>query len=1353
MAKQISFLEDMTARPVQLPAESGITPFGLYLGQGPSALEIVTVAAAVKPTGSALNKLWKHRRGGRASPVLLVALYADKAALCGPGGEDPPVYLDVDAGLTERMCRELLAQPDRHAALRFLSQAMPSLETRLPAIRNEGLLALHELTEGAPKRLDWNDAVAKAKKAIGKQGQDLLSGLGFRAERLDNLTQVLYSGKHPTAVAVLLDQTEAPEAGTARFNSLSPVSYALAKADEEKLPWVVMVQGGRIRVYPTAVGKGVGRKGRTETFVECQTALLADNDLAYLWLLFSADALQANGTFDEILDHSKRFAGALASQLRDRIYNQVVPALATGIAQARSLRNPTAADLDFTYQMALTVLFRLLFIAYAEDRDLLPYRHNEAYRRRSLKQKAQELAENIKNLIGPVEGDTHWQECRMLFDAVAKGNREWGVPEYDGGLFTDDPSVSPVGAALSKIALPNAVFDQALRGLLVIDTAEGVPGAVDFRALGVREFGTIYEGLLESELSVAETDLIVDNKGSYVPAAKKTKSKKAAEQSPDVKKGDIYLHNRSGSRKSSGSYYTKDFAVEHLLDKALEPALLDHMKRLDSMSEADATDAFFDFRIADIAMGSGHFLVSAIDHIEKRLAEYLSKRQLPGLQTELMALREAAKKELGEMSDHLAIEDGQLLRRLIARRCVYGVDLNPLSVQLARLSIWIHTFVPGLPLSLLDHNLVHGNALVGVGTVEEILRKFQEAGVGLFAVDAHNLLGDAAQPLRKLAKLADATIKDIRAGRDAMEEARIAIGPTKALCDIITALPIAGKDIQFQFNEWPNLRPNIQANPALLKSRELLDGLKPLHFPVAFPEVFLRARRPGFDVILGNPPWEKVKIEEHGFYGRYFPGLRGLSQREFEAQKTHIKRTRPDLVRLYEAEVVNTERVRKILTSEIYPGMGTGDPDLYKAFCWRFWDLIATDNGRIGVVLPRSVLAAKGSENFRFVMFKESSSIDANTLLNTAGWVFDEAEHRYTISLLSLTRGKPEGKSVHLKGPYANLKAFELGREMPPASFTAEDIRSWNDSASLPLLPTEQSLEVFTQLRLSPRLDLNDGTGWRARPDTELHATSQKSLMDLESEECPQGFWPVFKGESFDLWEPDTRTYYAWADPEIIIPWLYDKRLRSGKSSRDSAHGEFPIEYLRNKSTLACFQPRIAFRDITNRTNQRTMIAALLPPKVFLTHKAPQLLWTRGDEQDQAYLLGILSSIPLDWYARRFVETNVTYFIMNPFPVPRPDRADPLWRRTVQLSGRMAAPDNRFSVWAQAVGVKHGKIPADEKQDMIRELDAVAAHLYGLSEKQLTHVFETFHEGWDYDDRLRETLKHFRHWKTKREAA
>ena len=960
MSNEVEFLSDILSRPWSPDGKSGLQPVGLFVGQGASALEVAVAQTSDASTRSELVEIWKARKGQRAAPLLLVVLRPDSASITGATGEMPPVYKDMDEGQVERLCREALAQPDRHAALRLLSQALPSLETALPGLTNEGLLALHELEHGVPKRPDWADAKRKAHAALNKRDRDLLDALGFRVEPLDNLTSLLRSGDQRTALAVMLRESESAEAGSARFNSLSPISYALKKADDENLFWVVLTQGNRLRLYSTDVKKGVGRRGRTETYIECQPSLLADEHLPYLWLLYSAEALVRDGSLDEILEASQRFAGDLAERLRERIYDYVMPELAQGIAAVRGIDKQSREDIGLTYEMALTVLFRLLFIAYAEDRDLLPYRFNDAYRSRSLKQKAQELADFVAKGTPIAAGDTHWQETALLWQAVAEGNPEWGVPAYDGGLFATEEEVSKTGAELAAITLPNECFETALRHLLVIETPEDVPGPVDFRSLGVREFGTIYEGLLESELTVADSNLVLKKTKQeliYVPASEGV--------TPDVLAGEIYLHNRSGARKSSGSYYTKPFAVEHLLDGALEPALTDHFARLNSMDDTDAAEAFFDFRVADIAMGSGHFLIGAIDRIEKRMADFLADRNLPGVRRELENLRTVALGELGELDKSTTIEDGQLLRRMIARRCIYGVDLNGLAVQLARLAVWIHTFVPGLPLSFLDHNLVHGNALVGVGTLDEIREKFEALSLPMFPVDAQSLLGRAAGPLRRLANINDASLQDIADAREALQEAHEAIRSTEALCDLIAAQPISEdpKVTLFRFENWEDLADTADELEAVQIARQDLDDLHVLHFPVAFPEVFLR-NRPGFDVILGNPPWEMVHVDEHEFWARNFPGLRALPQRQQEMLKTEMEASRPDLVAQLEVEQATASRLRNVLMSGSYLGMGTGRPDLYKAFCWRFWHLTAADEGRIGVVLPRNALSAKGSENF-----------------------------------------------------------------------------------------------------------------------------------------------------------------------------------------------------------------------------------------------------------------------------------------------------------------------------------------------------------------------------------------------------
>ncbi len=1309
------------------------------------ALEVLVFHGTRRPSNTELRRLHQERVGKRATPVVVIVLWGDgHAALCAPAGDDLTVFADADRAQIERICDTALQSPDRHAAIRFLSSALGQLDSPIPGLRNAGLFALHELEAGVPRRQDWPNSTGKARPLLALRGRGLIERLGFSIQQLPGPESILVADGTKVAIALFLERTDDIEPASAQFGNISPISHALAKADQENLDYVVIAAGSTLRVYPVKPGVGTGRRGRTETYAELNLDLLSPAQAGYLWLLYSADALSPVGSFTNILGRSADYAADLGGRLRERVYEEVVPRLSAALVRARRLRRPGSDKLQQTYEMALLVLFRLLFLAYAEDKELLPVHQNATYRKHSLKEMARQLAEALARGTAFEDQDFYWNEVTQLWKAVGKGNKAWSVPAYNGGLFGTEGVGGEAGSELLKVSIPDSDFAPALASLLLEETDEGHKGPIDFRSLGVREFGTIYEGLLESELSLAETDLAVDPRTSaYLPARGRA--------TVVVREGEVYLHNASGARKSSGAYYTKSFAVEHLLEHALEPALQDHLARLDALPDSrDAADQFFDFRVADIAMGSGHFLVAAIDHIERQLSNYLARRPLPGVTDEVERLRKTAMESLGPDWSGDPIEDTQLLRRQVARRCIFGVDLNPLAVELARLSIWIHTFVPGLPLSFLDGNLVIGNSLVGVASFEEA-RDILAGEEDLFTLSADTLLVGARGPMQRLARLSEATAAEVREARMLYGEAVEATQGTRELLTVLAASrvdedvcqAVESKQVATKFRGGQG---DVFSDALVRRAERALAGLTTLHFPIAFPQVFL-GRRGGFDVIIGNPPWEEATVEEDAFWARHFPGMRSLPQREKEQRKAALRRQRPDLVADYERAVDEAKGLRRVLTSGPFPGMGTGDPDLYKAFCWRFWQLIAREGGRIGVVLPRSALAGKGTAAFRAEVFGDEQDVDVTALTNTAGWVFDEAEHRYTICLVVITRGLREGGRVRMRGPYADLPAFRRGVVREPVAFPTTAVKSWNDTASLPLLPAEMSAEVFAQLRKAPRLDLNQVSAWRARPQRELDATNDKRLMDLRSEKCPVGYWPVFKGESFDIWNSDTGTYYAWADPKKVLPALQAKRLNSGRKAR-SAFSEFPKAWLRDPETLPPLRPRIVFRDVSRATDTRTVRAALIPGEVFLTNAAPYLLWPRGESGDVAFLLAVLCSLPLDWYARRFVETHLNFFVLNPFPIPRPEPGHRLRRRAIDIAARLAGQDSRLRAWAGELGVKSRKLPEEEKEDLVAELDATVAHLYAISEAQLVHVFETFHDGWDYGIRLDVTLKHYHQLKS-----
>ena len=791
--------------------------------------------------------------------------------MCGPAGEDPRALLDLDLGQTARVCFAALAEPDRHAATRFLLETLPEDDADLAGLRNAGMFATHYLRSGVPQRADWEGACDVGRPLLSKTDRALVEALGYAIERRDTSTSLLRVDGAARAIAIFLQETESAEGAAQRYGGVSPATHALAAADREGLPFVILTRGRQIRIYAAGPDMGVGRKGRAETFVELNLAVLPEDAAGYLPLILGAGALRAGGSFEEILEHSRDFATELGERLRDRVYNKAVPALAAAVAS----RHPSDEDPDLglLYEQTLLILFRILFVAYAEDKDLLPYRNSGEYVRNALKTTARELAE--RQMEGRGEFDSVatdlWGGVFQLFRAVELGNDDWQVPRYGGSLFSSEPTISRAGAAIANLELTNAEVGPALVALLTDRADDGTFGPVDFRSLSVREFGTIYEGLLESSLSVAPQDLILAPDGTYVPAS--------GDDEAIVVGGEVYLHNRSGARKASGSYFTKPFAVEHLLDNALEPALDAHVARLtelmDAGEEAAAGEAFFDFRCADIAMGSGHFLVAAVDRIEARLSTFLAERPVSAVMAELERLRKAAEEHLGGLSSSVEIEHSSLLRRQVARRCVYGVDRNLVAAELARLAVWIHTFVPGLPLSFLDHNLVHGDSLVGVATTDQAVYELEPKGEpggteSIFREHIAEWVSNARTALRRLGLTMDASTADVTAARKSQEEARANAEPARRLFDILLAS-------LFGFVDMPSHLPDddFSTHPDLERAEELANETNAFHFPIAFPEVF-SGSRPGFDCVIGNPPWDKVRFESQQFWVTRHPGLNAL---------------------------------------------------------------------------------------------------------------------------------------------------------------------------------------------------------------------------------------------------------------------------------------------------------------------------------------------------------------------------------------------------------------------------------------------------------------------------------------------
>lgn len=1316
----------------EVPA--GFTPLHVHFGRDSSGVGEVQVAVAraiTRPSKGVLEAMFKARAANTTMPVLVVAahpegvwLYEGRHQSLGP----------ISLAQATAFCQGVLDEVDGLAAQQRIDFLWRSAESGGPTgYRNNYLFATHHLKVNVPKRQDWREACDRASGVATKRGKSLIEALGFTTEPVTGTGEgallLRSASKSRRAIAVLLDESEHFDQVSLK-NRMSPVAHGLQLAGEAEVPWVVVMRQSTLRLYPGRDGVGIGQRGQSDTYFELDLAMVDPEAMGLLTLIFSADALEKGGSADEILEGSARFAADLGARLRERVYDHVVPQVSRGIADRLPQLGLSldAAGLKVAYALTLRVLFRVLFQAYAEDSGLLPAGRNKQYDANSLRAFTDRAVQTEEGAYNSAAASV-WYDLVQVWDAIFHGNRLWDVPAYGGDLF--DPT-TPEGVLLKKLELPDSVLGPALRGMLTEITEDGVRGAVDFRSLQVREFGTIYEGLLESSLSLADVDLTLDSSGAFRPA----------KPGEDVVApgGTAYFHSAAGDRKATGSYYTPKIVVDHLMQRSVEPALKRHLERVrvmvDEGKERAAADLFWDFRVGDLAMGSGHFLVAAVDKIEQGMRDFLTVCPLPSVEAELARLAQKARDALGD--DAVAasqVNNAQLLRRQIARRSIYGLDINPLAVELARLAVWIHTFVPGLPMSSLSHGLVLGNSLTGVGSIDEALDALEPKrapGQGTFFDDIiHDQLADARARLQDFAAADEADKAEVAAGATLLAEARAASATARRIFDAAVAVRIGEVPQRAVITEAA--LTDLLAHPSI---EPAVERLSPAHMPVLFPEVFLR-ENPGFDVMVGNPPWEKVKVEEHQWWGVRIPGLRSMAQAQKNQVLSEFRAQRPDLEREYLAEVEATDALRAVLVKGPYPGLGSGgDPDLYQAFAWRFWTLLR-DGGRAANVLPRGALSGSGLAAWRREILERGSFADVCFLMNRSNWIFEGVDGRYTVGLTVVQRGGD--RAVRFCGPFASQDEFVEGRDAV-AKVESQEFLEWSSSAAFPLIPDPKSAEVFRQMKRSPRFD-EARPDWEFRPYRELDASLDKDKFEFDIDE-PRGRIPVLAGASFNLWDPDFGTPYAYGKPEVLRQALADKFARASGNKRSAyfgmhmGTGELPMD-----------RARIAFRDITRATDSRTALVCLTPPGSALVHNAPILVRRKGSARAEAFLLGTMSSTLFDWASRRWVELHLTFEVLGPLPVPRFDELSPWCSRVVEVSGRLAAVDKRYREWAAEVGVDVGtaKDPA-VKDDLIAELDALVSLLYGLSEEQVKHVFATFHRGWDYTARLAAVLEHFRKW-------
>jgi len=1282
---------------------SGLVPASVTIGPDEAGMGLEVAQAewsgSGAPSREAMASLHTARLAKRLCPVVVVAAGGAHVWLFGPNAQGQLVG-PVPRDQVERLLQAGLDQPSGLLGRQRLTALYEALEgTALPGVANAGLFATNDLRKGVRQRPDWPGATEAAKPLLALRREQLIKALGYATERSGGHALVLATASpHPRAVAVLLEDTEGFDAESARF-AVSPIAYGLAVAAKQGIPWLIVARGSQLRLYPARPDVGVGRKGQAETYFELDLALLTDDTAGFLPLVFAGSALDEGGTAEQLLGSSAQYAVGLGERLRTKVYEDIVPSLSLAIAaQLPSLGHPLdRAGLDLAYQLTLRTFFRLLFQAYAEDRKLLPYGENPRYDRNALNTVAKDLTENPDQPLDP-ESTSLWDDLAQVWKVIDKGDTAWSVPPYNGGLFSTDPDLHPEGALLANISVTNDVLGPALNALLIDADDDGTTGPIDFRSLSVREFGTIYEGLLESNLALADVDLTLGKDDTWLPAGRGDEVVAPA--------GSVYFHNTSGQRKGTGSYFTPSFVVEHLLERALDPALDAHLARIAELLDRDDTAGaardFFDFRVADLAMGSAHFLTAAIDHIESKMAAFLADHDIPGVTQELRHLEEAARNAAGP--DAPDPEPSSLLRRQVARRCIYGLDINPVAVELARVSIWIHTFVRGLPMSSLDHNLVCANSLTGIGSVDEALDVLVEGRKGnqltVFDAPIEEALDKARDVLADVAAAAEATRPEAEAAARAAQRARAEAETARLLFDA-AVLKRIGRDGLVAATE-PDKIAALAAQPA---AQDAVAALNPAHFPYLFPEVFLR-ERPGFDVLIGNPPWDKVRHEPVQFWVQKVPGLQ--TARDREAAIAVLRASQPIHAAEEDAEIEARELLKQAVSTH-FALQGSGHHELSKYFAERNLQLVSPP-GSVGLVLPGAFCSLGGWSGLRAAFLGRGlTSITQSE--NRAGFLFPSVDHR-----ISVTTVASVGDSLSTMPSGEALKVL-------PGCDSREALRSenWVDidelidrdgDAQIPWLGSVQSASVFAKLSRSPAL--SSGEGWiTGQPDTRWDFSGSGRHRDFASTEPAASSWRVLMTRHVLQYSLSDTGIRKFVSPEKLKELVLNGDLDQGGGSTES-------------STLPPGHPRIVYRFPSRATDTRTLIAALLPTSgwFYSTGYAHGVRTDRSEHE--LALLAVMNSVPSDWWARKLVDRHVGARIIRRLPIPRLspaelDQVEAVARRCVDSAA------------------EGGRLDLED----LAQIDALVSHGHGLDRDDVIHVFETFHRGWDYGPRLEKVLGYF----------
>ncbi len=1109
-----------------------------------------------------------------------------------------------------------------------------------------------------------------------------------------------------------------------------------------------------------------------------------EDGLRVFHLLFRRDSFTlqkgAKTTFLEAaLEEGRRYEERVAQDLSGVVFERIFPRLVQAIADA------TGKSLAKIREAALIFLYRLLFVLYAEDRGLLPV-NDERYDDYGLRKRVRDDIARRKadRDTFSTHATSYYDHLMTLFRLIDKGDTSIGLPPYNGGLFA-------AATLLEEARLPDATIANIIYDLSHIKGTQEDRRFVNYRDMSVQQLGSIYERLLEHE-PVRDGDKIVIRPNPY-------------------------------ARKDSGSFFTPQELVDLIVERTLKPLAEERLKAFEDKAvqlksdrrpkaqrkaellKLDPAEAVLNLKVLDPAMGSGHFLVTAVDFLSDyvaelieyvpAVAEWLDADYVSPLVKRVAAIRKEIlqrAKEAVWVMDESQLTDQAIIRRMVLKRCIYGVDKNPLTVELAKVSLWLHSFTVGAPLSFLDHHLRYGDSLVGL-RVKDATDELNQLG-GLFASSAIAGAEAATEGMQRIEEMSDADVAEVRESAALFHGVEETTAELRRLLDFLCGFRwrIAGmkqkERPKFEDPLVTTLGHTVDAYKLLARGPEYVGDVPPdsgdaawskfaelwhearfiadregfLHWEVAFPGVWHHWQSTcpegGFDAVIGNPPWDRIKLQEVEWFATRDPEL-ALAPTA-AARGKGIQRLRDQgasLAAEFDDAKKRAEKLGEMIrASGDYPLLSGGDINLYSLFVERAMSLIKPD-GFVGLLTPSGIYADKTAARF-FKSVSTSGRVGGlfdfeNRRLGTdLPPFFPDVDSRFKFCALILggeARRFDETKCAFFLHDTKAIHEEDRCFPLAPADFA----RVNPNTGTAPIFRTRRDADITRRIyeRHPVLVDHSGGEerkAWPVKYATMFHMTNDSHLFRTVAQLKAEGFYPV----EGNRWKKGDKLYLPLYQGRMIHQ--FDHRANSVRFNQESTHNPYLSEEVTEAQHAdQNFLPQtqywvpahnveeklpqsrryaLGFRDIARPTDVRTVISSILPWAGY-GNKVPLLV--EGDSMAVTYLVANLNSVCLDFVARQKIHgTSMNWFIVEQLPVIAPTDYDRPFGPTIARDLvrdhvlRLTYTAHDMTSFARDLGYEGPPFVWDEeaRRHLRARLDALYFHLYGLTKEDAEYVLDTF---------------------------